>query len=106
MMHRVECLDCKKVRFQIIKTDIPVVCPVDDAGEFTQEVPDWQGLQVFEANTPITWRVSGSTSLQEGSAQPTPDSVVAAPGAQAEARNRIASKITSEPQAARSELRD
>ena len=25
-MHRVECLDCKKVRFQIIKTDIPVVC--------------------------------------------------------------------------------
>ncbi len=33
--------------------NIPVVCPVDDAGEFTQEVPDWQGLQVFEANTPI-----------------------------------------------------
>ena len=32
---------------------IPIVCPVDDAGEFTAEVPDWQGLQVFEANTPI-----------------------------------------------------
>jgi len=33
--------------------DIPVVCPVDDAGQFTDEVPDWAGLQVFEANTPI-----------------------------------------------------
>jgi len=32
---------------------IPVVCPVDDAGCFTAEVPDWQGVQVFEANTPI-----------------------------------------------------
>ena len=32
---------------------IPVVCPVDDAGRFTAEVPDWQGVQVFEANTPI-----------------------------------------------------
>ncbi|MEE3327711.1 MAG: isoleucine--tRNA ligase [Myxococcota bacterium] len=32
---------------------IPVVCPVDDAGRFTAQVPDWEGLQVFEANTPI-----------------------------------------------------
>lgn len=32
---------------------IPVVCPVDDAGCFTAQVPDWEGLQVFEANTPI-----------------------------------------------------
>ena len=32
---------------------IPVVCPVDDAGCFTAQVPDWKGLQVFEANTPI-----------------------------------------------------
>jgi len=32
---------------------VPVVCPVDDAGRFTDEVPDWAGVQVFEANTPI-----------------------------------------------------
>ena len=32
---------------------IPVVCPVDDAGCFTAQVPDWEGIQVFEANTPI-----------------------------------------------------
>ena len=32
---------------------VPVVCPVDDAGCFTAQVPDWEGLQVFEANTPI-----------------------------------------------------
>jgi isoleucyl-tRNA synthetase len=32
---------------------IPVVCPVDDSGCFTAEVPPWQGLQVFDANKPI-----------------------------------------------------
>ena len=32
---------------------IPVVCPVDDAGCFTAEVPTGQGLQVFDANKPI-----------------------------------------------------
>lgn len=32
---------------------IRVVCPVDDHGRFTAEVPNWEGLQVFEANTPI-----------------------------------------------------
>jgi isoleucyl-tRNA synthetase len=32
---------------------IAVVCPVDDEGRFTEEVPDWQGVQVFDANTPI-----------------------------------------------------
>jgi isoleucyl-tRNA synthetase len=29
---------------------IAVVCPVDDQGRFTGEVPDYAGLQVFEAN--------------------------------------------------------
>jgi isoleucyl-tRNA synthetase len=33
---------------------IAVVCPVDDRGRFTAEVPDYAGLQVFEANGPIT----------------------------------------------------
>ncbi len=32
---------------------IPVVCPVDDQGRFTSDVPDFAGLQVFAANQPI-----------------------------------------------------
>lgn len=35
------------------KEDFPVVCPVDEAGKFTAEVPDYQGKQVFETNEPI-----------------------------------------------------
>ena len=31
----------------------PVVCPVDEAGCFTSDVPDYQGMQVFETNEPI-----------------------------------------------------
>ncbi|MEO8897583.1 MAG: isoleucine--tRNA ligase [Candidatus Dormibacter sp.] len=36
---------------------IRVVVPVDQSGRFTQEVPDWQGLQVFEANPKIVRRL-------------------------------------------------
>ncbi|MEZ5990664.1 MAG: isoleucine--tRNA ligase [Planctomycetota bacterium] len=36
---------------------IPVVCPVDDQGRFTAEVPDWEGTLVFDANKPITQRL-------------------------------------------------
>ena len=32
---------------------IAVVCPVDSRARFTSEVPDYEGLQVFEANRPI-----------------------------------------------------
>ena len=32
---------------------IPVVCPVDDRTHFTAEVPDFEGLQVFDANQPV-----------------------------------------------------
>ncbi|HKX46931.1 MAG TPA: isoleucine--tRNA ligase, partial [Planctomycetota bacterium] len=32
---------------------IELVVPVDDRGRFTDEVPDWAGLNVFEANKPI-----------------------------------------------------
>ncbi len=35
------------------KEDFPVVCPVDEAGKFTAEVPDYEGKQVFETNEPI-----------------------------------------------------
>jgi isoleucyl-tRNA synthetase len=33
---------------------ISVVCPVDDSGRFTAEVPPWEGQLVFDANAPIT----------------------------------------------------
>jgi isoleucyl-tRNA synthetase len=32
---------------------IDLVCPIDNAGKFTGEVPDFKGMQVFEANDPI-----------------------------------------------------
>ncbi|MHB1534576.1 MAG: isoleucine--tRNA ligase [Acidimicrobiales bacterium] len=32
---------------------IAVVCPVDDRTRFTAEVPDFEGLQVFDANQPV-----------------------------------------------------
>ena len=33
--------------------NFPIVCPVDEAGKFTSEVPDYEGKQVFETNEPI-----------------------------------------------------
>ena len=33
--------------------NFPVACPVDEAGKFTAEVPDYEGKQVFETNEPI-----------------------------------------------------
>lgn len=35
------------------KENIAIVCPVDTKGRFTKEVPDFEGLNVFEANKPI-----------------------------------------------------
>ncbi|MCP5378219.1 MAG: isoleucine--tRNA ligase [Rickettsiaceae bacterium] len=32
---------------------IELVCPVDNAGKFTAEIPDFAGMQVFDANDPI-----------------------------------------------------
>jgi isoleucyl-tRNA synthetase len=42
---------------------IEVVCPVDEKGEFTAEVPDYQGLQVFDANKPIIQRLKAEGKL-------------------------------------------
>ncbi|MEL7208708.1 MAG: class I tRNA ligase family protein, partial [Actinomycetota bacterium] len=36
---------------------IPLVVPVDDAGEFTAAVPDWAGVNVFDANPLIIRRL-------------------------------------------------
>lgn len=35
------------------KHGIELVCPVDNAGKFTNEISDFAGMQVFEANDPI-----------------------------------------------------
>jgi isoleucyl-tRNA synthetase len=32
---------------------IPLVVPVDEKGQFTAEVPDWEGVNVFEANPDV-----------------------------------------------------
>jgi len=36
-----------------VEEGIPIVCPVDDAGCFTSQVPPWNGTMVFDANKPI-----------------------------------------------------
>ncbi len=33
-----------------LKYNLPVLCPVDDSGKFTDEVPEWQGMNIFKAN--------------------------------------------------------
>ena len=42
---------------------IPVVMPVDQAGKFTDEVPDFAGLQVFDANPEIIKALRGRGAL-------------------------------------------
>jgi isoleucyl-tRNA synthetase len=38
---------------------IPVICPVDENGRFTNEVPTWAGQLVFDANAPIIRELRG-----------------------------------------------
>ncbi|MDQ6838823.1 MAG: isoleucine--tRNA ligase [Actinomycetota bacterium] len=42
---------------------IGVVCPVDDRTRFTTDVPDFAGLQVFEANQPVIRALRAQGSL-------------------------------------------
>lgn len=42
---------------------IPVVCPVDDQGRFTAEVPTYHGQHVFDANSAITRDLKAAGSL-------------------------------------------
>ena len=44
---------------------IAVVCPVDDQARFTTEVPAYAGMQVFEANAPITADLERTGALVE-----------------------------------------
>lgn len=51
--------------------NFPVVCPVDEAGKFTAEVPDYQGKQVFETNEPIMQLLKEKGILVKKSSIPT-----------------------------------
>lgn len=44
------------------ENDIELVCPVDNAGKFTNEVPDFAGIQVFDANDPIIIKLKAEGS--------------------------------------------
>ncbi|HXQ43540.1 MAG TPA: isoleucine--tRNA ligase [Acidimicrobiales bacterium] len=44
---------------------IGVICPIDDRARFTSEVPPYEGLQVFEANAPITESLRQAGALLE-----------------------------------------
>ena len=35
------------------RLELPLVCPVDDEGRFTDEVPPWKGMLIFDADDPI-----------------------------------------------------
>ncbi|MBN1578548.1 MAG: isoleucine--tRNA ligase [Chitinispirillaceae bacterium] len=40
--------------FQVgARLDLPIVCPVDDEGKFTDEVPQWRGRVVYDADDDI-----------------------------------------------------
>jgi isoleucyl-tRNA synthetase len=42
---------------------IEVICPVDDRTRFTSEVPDFEGMQVFDANQPVIRALRSEGSL-------------------------------------------
>ena len=42
---------------------IPIICPVDGKGCFTKEVPDYEGMQVFDTNEPIIKRLKAEGKL-------------------------------------------
>lgn len=45
------------------KYQLPVLCPVDDAGCFTEEVPEWKGMNIFKANPLIVEKLKQSGHL-------------------------------------------
>jgi len=46
-----------------VDKNFPIVCPVDEAGCFTADVPDYQGKQVFETNESIIQRLKDERKL-------------------------------------------
>ncbi|WIK65332.1 isoleucine--tRNA ligase [Gleimia hominis] len=57
-----------------VENNIRAVVPVDEAGKFTAEVPDYEGLQVFDANKPITRDLRRGWEEDEGPVARTPRS--------------------------------
>lgn len=50
-----------------LRPDFPVICPVDEAGCFTADVPEYQGMQVFTANDDIIARLKAEKKLVQKS---------------------------------------
>jgi isoleucyl-tRNA synthetase len=46
-----------------LKYHLDVLCPVDDAGCFTEEVPEWKGMNIFKANPLIVEKLKQSGHL-------------------------------------------
>ena len=45
------------------KYNLPVMCPVDEKGCFTQEIPEWEGINVFKGNPLIIEKLKSSSHL-------------------------------------------
>ena len=45
------------------KYGLPTLCPVDDAGKFTDEFPEMQGMNIFKANPLIIEKLRASNHL-------------------------------------------
>lgn len=45
------------------KYHLPVLCPVSESGTFTDEVPEWAGMNIFKANPLIIEKLQGLGSL-------------------------------------------
>lgn len=46
-----------------LKYGLPVLCPVNDSGAFTNEVPEWEGQNIFKANPLIVEKLQSIGSL-------------------------------------------
>lgn len=46
-----------------MKYDLPISSPVDEAGKFTSDVPEWAGQSIFEANSKIVEKLKATGFL-------------------------------------------
>lgn len=46
-----------------LKYNLPILSPVDDQGRFTEEVPEYKGIKIFDANSLIVDRLKASGHL-------------------------------------------
>lgn len=46
-----------------LRYNLPVLCPVDDSGKFTEDVPEWQGVNIFKANPLIIEKLKSVGAL-------------------------------------------